>query len=173
MSFAFLRGFNLVVDDSTSLHLEIEEMKLPARKEKSFDFTPGGGTQETDVPLGVSEKMELPFKLATHNPLIKSLYGLAPGMRTPFTARQYVVDEETSREIEVTLDIKGRVMSLEGENMKGAEKSGYDHIISAITWYQEVHDGKIMAEMNFFKGGWTVRNGIAINTNRNRILGVS
>ena len=51
MSFTFLRGFNLIINDSDSLHLEIEEMKLSGLEEKGFDFTAGGSTQETDVPL--------------------------------------------------------------------------------------------------------------------------
>ena len=173
MSFSFLRGFNLIAKDTDSLHLEIEEMKLPGFEEKAFDFTPGGGTQEMDVPLGVTGKLELPFKLATQNPGIIALYGLPPGKRTSFTARKYVVDEEKGKEIEVTVDIKARLMKLEAEQMKGGEKSGFDHTLSAVTWYQEVHEGKIMREMNFFAGGWTMHNGKPINKTRNRMLGIS
>lgn len=172
MSFNFQRGFNLVVDDETSLHLEVEEMKAPMLEEKAFDFTPGGGTQEMDIPLGVTSKLELPFKLATHNPKIVGLYGLPAGTRTPFTARQLIVDEEDGRELEATIDIRGRLMKLEAEQMKGGEKSGYDHTISAITWYQEVFDGKVVREMNWKRGGWTILNGVSVNQNRNSILGI-
>ncbi len=170
-----LRGFNLIVDDNESLHLEIEEMKLPTLEEKSHDFTPGGGTAEIDVPMGVTNKLELPFKVISHNATLKSLFGQQPGKRNAFTARQLVVDEldENGKEIEVTLDIKGRVMSREGEQMKGGEKSGYDYKISSIRWYREVHDGKVVNEMDFSLGGWTVRNGVVVNQTRNRILGVS
>lgn len=174
MSFEFLRGFNLIANDDLSLALEIEELKTPSFVEKSFDFTPGGATQEIDVPLGVTGKLEMPFKLATHNPKIIGLYGLPAGQRTPFTARKLIVDEQSGdgREIEVTIDVKGRLMKLEADQMKGGDKSGYDHTISAITWYQEVHDGKVMREMNFYMGGWTIHNGKPINATRNRILGV-
>lgn len=172
MELNILRAFNLIVSDTQNLHLAIEEMKLPSFEEKSVDFTPGGGSMEIDVPLGVTSKLEMPFKLITDDPLIHGLYGMPVGTRTPFTARKFVVDEIKGREIEVTIDVNGRLMKIEPEQMKGGEKSGYDHTISSISWYSEVHDGRVIREFNFFLGGWRVRNGAAVNMTRNRILGI-
>jgi P2 family phage contractile tail tube protein len=172
MGFNFQRGFNLIVNDEENLYLEIEEMKPPMMEEKAYDFTPGGGDQELDVPLGVTNKLELPFKLATQNPIVNSLYGQLPGVRTPFTARQYIVNEDDGREIEATIDIRARLMKREAENLKGGDKAGFDYMLGAITWYQEIFDGKVLHEMNRARGGWTVRNGVAVNSGRNNILGI-
>ena len=78
MSLRILRGFTLIADDDKNLHLEIDELKLPTLEEKSVDFTPGGSTGETDVPLGITSKLEIPFKLISHNPLIDVLFGRHP-----------------------------------------------------------------------------------------------
>lgn len=172
MELNILRAFNLIVTDQHNLHLAIEEMKLPTFEEKSFDFTPGGSSLEIDVPLGVTNKLEMPFKLATTDPAIHGIYGLPPGIRNAFTARMFVVDEIKGREIEVTVDIQGRVMKVEPDQMKGGEKSGYDHAISSVAWYSETHDGVVIRQFNFFRGGWTIRNGVAFNGTRNRILGI-
>lgn len=172
MDLNIIRAFNLIAADTENLYLEVEEMQTPKLEEKSFDFTPGGSSQEIDVPLGVTSKLEMPFKLATDNPRIHGLYGLPPGTRTSWTARKFVVDEISGREIEVVIDAKGRLSKVEPNQMKGGEKAGYDHTISSITWYQEVHDKKIIREFNFFSGGWRMRNGVAVNAGRNRILGI-
>lgn len=172
MSFNFQRAFNLIVDDDVNLFLEVEEMKPPTQEEKTYDFTPGGSDQEMDIPLGVTNKLEMPFKLATNNPLVNGLYGLPPGQRTPFTARQYIVDEDDGREIEATIDIRARLMKREAENLKGGDKSGFDYMLGAVTWFQEVFDGKVLGEYNRARGGWTVRNGVVVNQARNNILGI-
>lgn len=167
-----LRAFNLIVADTENQHLAIAEMRTPTFQEKSFDFTPGGGSLELDVPLGVTNKLECPFKLASSDPRVHGLYGLPPGERTPFTARKFIVDENSGREIEAVIDMKGRLMKVEAEQMKGGDKAGYDHTISSITWYQEMQDGKVWREFNFFMGGWRIRNGQPANAGRNRILGI-
>jgi|GEM_PF-2298207 len=172
MDLNIIRAFNLIAADTENLHLAIEEMKLPSFEEKSFDFTPGGSSLEIDVPLGVTSKLEMPFKLATDDARVHGLYGLPPGQRTPFTARKLIVDEVSGREIEVVIDLKGRVSKFEPDQMKGGDKAGYDHTISSVAWYQEVHDKKVIREFNFYMGGWRIRNGVAVNANRNRILGI-
>ena len=82
MHLPIIRGFTLIADDTVNTHLAIAEMRLPAMEEKSYDFTPGGGTQELDVPLGVTGKLVCPFKLEGDNPAIHGLYGLPPGRRS-------------------------------------------------------------------------------------------
>lgn len=173
MALRIIRGFNLIADDTASTHLSIEEMRLPTFEEKSADFTPGGSTQEIDVGLGVTNKLVCPFKLMGDNPAIHSFYGMPPGVRVPFTGRKLVIDEleDDGREIEVTVDMLGRIMKTEPEAMKGGEKSGYDHEISSIIYYREVHDKVVLREFNFKMGGWTIRNGVAVNEGRRRILG--
>ena len=174
MNLRFLRGFTLIAGDTQNYHLEIEELKFPTLEEKSFDFTPGGGTGETAVPLGVTNKLELPYKLVTHNPANDVLFGLPPGVRTPFTGRKELFDDEddSGRAIEVTIDVKGRLMKLDPDAMKGGDKAGYDNMISAITWYQEVHDNKVIREFNFRRGGWTILNGKAVNAGHRSVLGI-
>lgn len=174
MLLPIIRGFNLIADDTESTHLAIEEMKLPTLEEKSVDFTPGGGTQELDVPLGVTSKLACPFKLMGDNAKVHGFYGMPPGMRVPFTARKLVIDEldDSGREVEVTIDMTGRVMKVDPEAMKGGEKAGYDHEISSIIHYREVHDKVVIREFNFKLGGWTIRNGVAVNDSRRRILGI-
>lgn len=169
-----LRGFTLITNDVNNLHLEIEELKLPGLEEKSFDFTPGGGTGETAVPLGVTNKLEMPFKSVSHNPATDILFGLPPGQRTPFTGRKSLFDDEdeTGRAIEVTIDVNGRLMKIDPEAMKGGDKAGYDLMISAITWYQEVHDNKIIREFNFRRGGWTILDGKSANEGHRAALGI-
>ena len=63
-------------------------------------------------------------------------------------------------------------MKAEAEIMKGGERTGYDHEISSITFYREVHDGTVVREFNFKLGGWTVRGAIGVNDARRRILGI-
>ncbi len=169
-----LRGFTLIAGDTMALTIEIEEMKLPVLEEKSFDFTPGGGTGETAVPLGITNKLELPFKLVSHNPDMDVLFGSPPGQRTSFTAVKSLFDDEddSGRAIEVTVDIKARLMKIDPEQMKGGEKAGYDHMLSAVTWYSEVHDKKVIREFNFRPGGWTILNGTGVGDDHRRILRV-
>ena len=81
-------------------------------------------------------------------------------------------EDDTGRAIEVTVDVKGRLMKIDPEQMKGGEKAGYDHMISAITWYQEVYDGKIIREFNFFHGGWTFLDGGSANDGHFAALGI-
>ncbi|MBA4783660.1 MAG: phage major tail tube protein [Rhizobiales bacterium] len=170
MALNILRGFTLIVNDETNLALDIEEMKLPMLEEKSYDFTPGGSNVEIDIPLGVTNKCELPFKTFSNNTDVTGLYGMQPGLRVPFTAIHHEIDEETGRDIEVTLDVLGRIMKVEREEAKGGEKSGYDFMISSIFRYSEVQDGRTFREYNFQLGGWTVINGVGVNEGRRRIL---
>lgn len=172
MNLRMLRGFTLVAMDAIPLSLEIEEMKLPVLEEKSIDFTPGGGTGETNIPLGITNKLELPFKLISHNPVMDVLFGKPPGVRTPFTAVKSLFDDEddTGRAIEVSVDLKARLMKIDPENMKGGDKAGYDHTLSAVTWYSEVHDGKVIRQFNFKAGGWTILDGQQIGDDHARIL---
>lgn len=163
MALEFLRNFTLIADDVLNLHLEIEEAKSPSLEEKDFDFTPGGATGEMNVSLGITNKLEMGFKLATQNRDINKLFGLAPGIRTAFTMRKALFDDEDGRPIEATIDIKGRLMKIDPEAMKGGEKSGYDYMISSISWYQQVEDGKVIRQYNFKLGGWTVHDGNPTN----------
>ncbi|MCF6239589.1 MAG: phage major tail tube protein, partial [Candidatus Marinimicrobia bacterium] len=84
---------------------------------------------------------------------------------TPFTGRKSLFDDEddTGRVIEASIDVRGRLMKVDPEQMKGGDKAGYDHMISAITWYQEVHDGKVIRQFNFKRGGWTILDGASAN----------
>lgn len=167
-----LRGFTLVANDELALSLEIEEMKLPVLAEKTVDFTPGGATGETDVPLGVTDKLELPFKVLSHNPALDNLFGLPAGRRIPFTAVKSLFDDDSddNRAIEVTIDLKARLTKIDPENMKGGDKAGYDHVLSAVTWYQEVHDKEIIREFDRNAGGWTILGGQPANDDHARIL---
>jgi P2 family phage contractile tail tube protein len=172
MSFRILRGFTLVARDQVNLALEIEEMKLPTLEEKSVDFTAGGATGETAVPLGITNKLEMQFKVMTHNPALDVLFGLPPGTRTAFTAVKSLFDDndDSGKAIEVSIDLKARLMKIDPEQMKGGDKAGYDHMLSAITWYSEVHDGRVIREFNLSLGGWTILDGKTVNDDHARIL---
>lgn len=170
MALNILRGFTLLVNDNENLALEIEEMKLPTLEEKGYDHTPGGANVEIDVPLGVTSKLELPFKTVSNNQVVSGLYGRPPGVRDVFTGVHHIVDEETGEDIELTLDVVGRVMKVEGENAKQGDKSGYDYMISSIWNYSEVRNGQVFRAYNIKLGGWTVNNGVGTGDGRRRIL---
>ncbi len=169
-SFRLLRGFTLVVNDANNLGIEIEEAKLPSLEEKTEDFQPGGSDIEITVAgLGLKAP-KMPFKLKSHNPLVTGLIGGPPGTRHDFTAKKFVVDEVDGSEHEHAIDIKGRLLKAEGEQMQAGKASGYDYEVGSILTYSESWDGRVMHRFSLLLGGWTTWNYQAVNEARRRIL---
>lgn len=169
-SLRILRGFTLFVGDATNLALEIEEMRLPTLEEHTESYQPGGSDIEIDIAgLGIKAP-RLPFKLKSHNPAVSGLIGGPPGLRNNFTAKKHIIDEIDGSEHEHALDIRGRILKGEGEQMQGGKAAGYDYEIGSLLTYSEMWDGSIMHRFSFILGGWTIWNYEPVNEGRRRTL---
>ncbi|EEQ96327.1 Hypothetical protein, conserved [Brucella intermedia LMG 3301] len=170
MTLRIIRGFTLYVNDNTNLALDIETMKLPTLEENTEEFQPGGSDMAINITgLGV-KAFTMPFKIKSHTPETIGLFGGAPGIRYPFTARKLVISEEDGKEHEHAIDVQGRLSKIEGEEMSGGKATGYDHEINGIWTYTEYWDNQIMHRFAFKKGGWDIWNFQPYNTARRRIL---
>ena len=169
-SLRIIRGFTLYANDSFNTALDIESLKLPALEEITETFQPGGSDLVVDIAgLGVKELM-ISFKLKTHTPEMIGLFGGAPGTRNTFTGKKFIVSEEDGTEHEHAIDVTGRLVKIDGEELSAGKATGYDHEIKSIWSYTELWDSRIMHRFSFKKGGWDIRNFQPVNESRRRVL---
>lgn len=170
MSLQILRGFTLFINDTRNLFFEIDTLKLASKEENTEDFQPGGG----DLGLAVSglgiKPLSVGFKSKAQSPDVVGLFGGPPGVRQKFTGKKFVVDEKGGGEHEHAIDISGRLIKAEDDEMKGGSAAGYDFMIGSIDKYAEMHDGRVLHRFNFWTGGWEVWNYQPINEARRRVL---
>lgn len=170
MSLRILRGFTLFVNDDRNLYFEIDTLKLATKEEITETFQPGGGDLEMAVAgLGI-KAFEVPFKVKSHAPDVVGLFGGPPGVRQNFTGKKFIVDEKDGSEHEHAIDIHGRLIKVDDEEMQGGKLAGYDHMIGSIDKYSEIWDGKVLHRFNFWTGGWEIWNSEPVNATRRRTL---
>ncbi|MBB4302363.1 hypothetical protein GGD81_001390 [Rhodobium orientis] len=170
MSLRLLRGFTLIINDNINLAIDIEELRLAGLGEKTKTFQPGGGDLEIDITgLGI-KALSTPFKVISHTPAVMGMVGGPPGVRHDFSGIKHVVDEDGGAEHEHAVDMKGRLIKMEPENMKSDNAAGYDYTIGSIWNYTEMWDGRVMHRFNFKLGGWQIWNFQQINKGRSRRL---
>lgn len=170
MTLRIIRGFTLVIDDTTNLYLDLETLKLPSLEEITETHHPGGSDMEIELTgLGV-KAFTLQMKTKSHTPETIGIFGGAPGRRNHFTGKKYVVSEEDGTEHEHSIDVTGRLVKVDSEALAGGKATGYDHEIKGIFDYTEYWDGKVLHRFSLKRGGWMIRNGIEIGTRRRSIL---
>jgi uncharacterized protein len=137
--FNILRGVNLYVGDegpeTSSKHLQLDELKLPQLEEQAEEFRPGGADLAYEVPLGLA-KLEASFKLKGIDPHTLGHFGLGFGERRRYTGYAALYSEVDGAWKDAVAVMEGRIGMVEGDAWKKGELAGHDYKISSIWFYR-------------------------------------
>ena len=150
---------NLFVGDdgpNNSKHLMLDSVKLPTLEEITTDHHAGGAIGAIKIGgLGL-QALEVSFKLKGHDPQTLSQFGLGSRNRLPFTCYGAVRDKKVGRMVEMKAIMQGRLVRIEGDDLRRAELVGHDHMISEIWHYQLWWDNAEKYFYDFLTSEWRV-----------------
>ena len=169
-----MEAANLFVGDhdpSTSKHLSLAELALPALQAVYADHAAGGGRVAIEVEVGVA-KLEPTFKLNGIDPQLLTSFGLGSRIKKPFTAYGVVVDKRSGRHIETKAVMEGRLGKIEPSAFQRGEMLSHDYAINEVTHYELWFDGVEKIRWDFFTNEWVI-DGVDENADFNRILRIT
>lgn len=139
-----LKHFDLFVDGVGHAG-EIEELQLPTLAITEEDFRAGG----MDIPIGIDmgmEKMEVSFTLSGPSKNALSLFGLAGGAQTQFTARGSL-ESFGGVKTPVAVAMRGKIKSIEPGAWQGGQKSSFAFSVS-LTYFRYEQAGESLIEID-------------------------
>lgn len=152
-----LTAANLYIGDSdTSLHLIINNVKLPKLTEKTKDHQPGGSPMGVKLGMQKLEPLDLTFKLEGYTPDQLSHF-LQPN-RIWYTVRGNIRDMSQQLDIGVKILVEGRMTEVDRGEM-GDDSISSDFTITEIFKYQEFWGVEEKYNFDFDQG----YNGIRID----------
>jgi P2 family phage contractile tail tube protein len=141
-----LRNCTLWADRTSKLG-QIGDITVPVPTTKVEEIRNAGMIKPREVNLGM-EKLEFGFKMPGVDPQILKLYGLAPGVETPFMVTGALVDEDGTVHSGV-LTIRGFLKTANGGTWKPGEVSENDNQV-AVHYYKLEIDGDEILEVDDF-----------------------
>lgn len=154
-----LRNCTLWVDRETKLG-QIGDITPPVPTEKLEEMRNSGMIKPREVSLGF-EKLEFSFKMPGVDPQVLRLFGLAPGVETPFMITGALIDEDGTAHSAV-MNLRGRLKSANPGSWKPGEVSENDLTV-AVHYYKLEVDGESLIEMDDFDvviGGVSQNQGV-------------
>ncbi|WP_262027562.1 phage major tail tube protein [Microvirga sp. Mcv34] len=155
-------------DPSKSLHLQLQDLRLPTLEEIYADHAPGGGIVDVEVAVGVS-RLEAGFKLAGWNEDTISGFGIATQQRNIFTAYGAIRNKRTGALLEGRAVFQARIGRIEPDAFRRGELMGHDHSLREIYHYELHMGGKELFRWDFFENS-RYQNGVNLNADINSIL---
>lgn len=133
--------------DKVSKLGQIGDITPPVPKKKLEELRNAGMVKPREVMLGY-EKLEFGFKMPNIDPQILKLFGLRPGLETPFMITGALVDEDGTVHSAV-LYIRGSLHQADAGTMKTGDLSESDYQVS-VNYYKLEIDGVNLIEMDDF-----------------------
>ncbi|QPC44639.1 phage major tail tube protein [Kaustia mangrovi] len=162
-----LRNCTLFVD-GIGLHGAVTTITLPKLTEKVEEHRGGGMDGPIDMALGL-EKLEAGLEIADYDPRVLGLWGLAPGVVKPFTARGHLVGED-GEDRSAEINMRGRLREADPGDWKPGERALLKGMIG-LRYYKLTIGDELIHEIDLLAGIRTV-NGTDQNVAMRRALGL-
>jgi phage tail tube protein FII len=118
-----------------STHLVLQELKLPAMEEAYVDHTPGGAPIAIEIPTHMN-KLEATFNLAGWDPYLMAYIGQNDPAYQRFTAYGLIRDRQTSRALQATAVMEGRLGRVNPTAFSKANLMAHEYSIKSIVSYK-------------------------------------
>jgi len=154
-----LRDCMLFIDRQNKIG-QIGDVTLPALEAKRDDMRNAGMIRPRKVYMGY-EATEFSFKMPGFDPQVMKLFGLAPGIETPFMITGALVDEDGEIHSGV-ISVRARIYKPNHGTWKGGE-IGENAYAADVLWHKLEVDGEPIQEVDDFDikiGGQSQYQGI-------------
>jgi P2 family phage contractile tail tube protein len=141
-----LRNCTLWADRQSKLG-QIGDITVPVPSEKLEEMRNAGMVKPREIKMGL-EKTEFSFKMPGLDPHVIKLFGLKPGVETPFMVTGALVDE-TGEDHSAVLTIRGFLKSANGGTWTPGERAENDYAV-AVHYYKLEIDGENLIEVDDF-----------------------
>ena len=141
-----LRNCTLWADRQSKLG-QIGDITVPVPSEKLEEMRNAGMVKPREIKMGL-EKTEFSFKMPGLDPQVIKLFGLKPGVETPFMVTGALVDE-SGEDHSAVLTIRGFLKSANGGTWTPGEQAENDDAV-AVHYYQLEIDGENLLEVDDF-----------------------
>lgn len=118
-----------------STHLTLQELKLPTMEENYVDHAPGGAPIAIEVPTHMN-KLESTFNLAGWDPALMTYIGQNDPMYQRFTAYGLIRDRRTSKALQATAIIEGRLGRVNPTAFSKGNLMHHEYSIKSIVHYE-------------------------------------
>jgi len=118
-----------------STHLVLQELKLPTIEENYADHTPGGAMVGIEINTHIN-KLEATFNLAGWDPEIMTFIGQNHPLFHRFTAYGLIRDRRTSRALQATAIIEGRMGRVNPTAFSKGNLQSHEYSLKGITHYE-------------------------------------
>ncbi len=139
---SILKHFQLYVD-GRGYAGEVDELQLPTLAIVGEEHRAGGMDAPIDIDMGM-EKMEASFTLSSASKEALSRFGLSG--ETGFTARGSVQSFDGTTEA-ITVQMRGRVMSVEPGSWQGGQKATWAYNLS-LSYFKYEQGGRTIHEID-------------------------
>ena len=123
----------------------VESLSLPKLSLKTESFRNGGMDAPMDIEMGM-EKLDAEFVLTRFDKKVLALFGLAPGLPTPFTVRAAMVSDDGTQ-VPVVVNLQGMVREMDYGSWKPGDKATLKIAVS-LRYYKLSHDGEVIHEID-------------------------
>lgn len=134
--------------DRESMLGQIADITLPVPEAKRETMRNAGMIKERNVHMGYNA-LEMGFKMPGLEPQILKLFGLKPGVDTPFLITGATVDEDGTTHSAV-VSIRGKMYKPDPGTWKGGDLSENDYAVD-VNYYKLEIDGAPIYEMDDFE----------------------
>ncbi|KIQ02243.1 tail protein [Agrobacterium tumefaciens] len=141
-----LRDCTLWADRESKLG-QIADITLPVPEAKRETLRNAGMIKDRNVHMGYNA-LEMGFKMPGLDPQILKLFGLRPGVDTPFLITGATVDEDGTTHSAV-VSIRGKMYKPDPGTWKGGDLSENDYAVD-VNYYKLEIDGEEIYEMDDF-----------------------
>jgi phage tail tube protein FII len=155
-------------DPTSSNHLLLQELKLPALEENYSDHAAGGAPIAIEVDTHIN-RLEATFNLAGWNPFVMTLIGESRRERQVFTAYGLIRDRRLGDAIEAKAVIQGRLGRVNPTPFSHGNLMAHEFSIRGIVHYELYMDSEEIYWWDFFTSTRRV-GAIDLNFDYNRIL---
>lgn len=120
--------------DQNSLHLSLEQLKLPGLIEQYTDHRPGGAPVAVEFDT-IIQKPECTFVLAGWNPEVASLVASWQTSQNQFSAYGVVRDRVSGDAMQARAELIGRLGRADPQNFRRGEPMVWNYSINSIIRY--------------------------------------
>lgn len=151
-------GFNLFAQN-VNKHLQLKTLHTGKLTEKGEKFHPGFSNMEIELGMGM-EAIIFEFELVGQDIETLKLFGFGAGTVQSFTAYKASKGRFEGGAVQQTIiNVRGRLISAEEDNMEGAKLTGTKFKVSEVQLYRHVHNGALIHEFDLRRGGNTLTRG--------------
>lgn len=151
-------GFNLFAQN-VNKSLELKTLNTGKLTEKMDKFHPGFSNMEIELGMGL-EALMFEFETVGDDIQALQLFGWGAGTVQNFTAYKASKGRYEGGAVRQTIiNVRGRLVSAEGDNMEGGKLTGNKFKVAEIQLYRHIHEGTLIHEFDIRRGGNTLTRG--------------